>query len=124
MTEIRIADYSIGVLESTPLVGTNAIYIADYTVSILHKFNTPVKITLNTHYFYGDVTLEGTPKEAIIYAYDSESFSLVVQCISNNQSGVFTLPITTSGTCFIVSLSDNSDYNHIVAKSVVPTPII
>jgi hypothetical protein len=34
-------------------------------------------------------------------------------------TGTFLLPVTTSGTCYVICLSNNS-YNHLIAKQINP----
>ena len=123
MTDLRIANYTLEILESTPNIDANSIKIASFSVEVLHKYTKKVYYTPKYYYFSGNVSELTLPKESQIYAYDSSTYRMVGSCTSDVLTGNFVLPVTTSGTCFIVVLSDNIEYNHLIVKRLVPSPI-
>lgn len=95
------------------------INVSNFYIGILHKFQEEAVLPEKySYYFSGVVEQEGVPVVRDIYAYSSNYYNLVGKT-SSEFDGSFLLPVTTSGTCYLVCLSDNS-YNHLIAKQLNP----
>lgn len=94
------------------------IKISNFFVEVLHTYQEEILPLVYDHYFSGGVVQNSVPTERTLYAYNSSSYKLVGKC-SSDVTGTFLLPVTTSGTCYVICLSNNS-YNHLIAKQINP----
>jgi len=94
------------------------INVSNFFVEVLHTYQEELLPSMYNYYFSGDVAQNSTPAERELYAYASNSYKLVGKCFSD-VGGTFLLPVTTSGTCYVICLSNNS-YNHLIAKQINP----
>lgn len=94
------------------------INISNFSIEVLHKYQEEVLPPDYTYYFSGDISQNNIFVEREVYAYDSASYKLVGRCFSDSY-GDFLLPVTTSGICYLVCLSNNT-YNHLIAKQINP----
>ena len=117
MSELLVSNYLVDILESIDTPEAHAIFISNMSVDVLCKFSYE-NISSLTYYVAGDVKLQGSPKSTKLLAFDDSSYNFIGSCFSDVTSGEFVLPVSTSGSCFVVCISDNLNYNHLVAKKV------
>ena len=94
------------------------INVSNFFVEVLHTYQEELLPSMYNYYFSGDVSQNSIPTERNLYAYDSNSYKLVGTA-SSDIDGTFLLPVTTSGNCYVICLSNNS-YNHLIAKQINP----
>lgn len=120
MSELLLSNYLVDILEPVDSPEAHAIFVSGLSIDVLCKFSYENVQSL-PYYMAGDVKLGGSPKNTKLLAFDESSYNFVGSCFSEGPSGDFILPVSTSGTCFVVCISDNVNYNHLVAKKVPVT---
>lgn len=94
------------------------INVSNFSIEVLHKYQEDILPPDYIYYFSGDIKQNYISVEREVLAYDNNSCKLVGRCFSTID-GSFLLPVTTSGTCYLICLSDNT-YNHLIAKEINP----
>ena len=114
-----ISAYSIEAIINIPKP-PKPLFTQTYNIEVLTPFEP---LDTRTHYFAGTVKENTTSVDRVVVAYDQTSYIKVGQ--STSPGGEFVLPVTTSGTCFVLCYDDAAglDYNHLVAATVIPTTI-
>lgn len=123
MTTTTIAIYNLEVIKQLPSSYTN-LSVSGYSIEVLHPYSTPLagEIPYTQYYFSGVVRENTTPISRELIAYSQDTYNEVGRTRSKSD-GTFVLPSTTSTTCFIVCLDDNSstqNYNHLIVAIIDP----
>lgn len=123
MVEIKISNFDVFFVDSLPVPEAHSIFVSNLSLDVVHKFDYSYEPT-HSFYLAGDVLLEGVPKNTKLLAYSKDTYRLIGECTSSGINGTFFLPVTASGSCFVVCLSDNLSYNHLVATRVPSAPLV
>lgn len=115
-----ISKFDLEVLEGIVSTNINSPFISNYTLEILHKYNDNyTEPSIFNYFFSGTVKEYTTLVSRDIFAFSTDSGILVGKSASE-LNGTFFLPVTTSGSCFLVCFSGNPNFNHIIAANVLP----